>query len=208
MTIRTQLILPALAAILALPLSGMAPTGVAQTVKPALTAMPPHQGAIKAGSSMRGMMMGPHHALAMAYRDNLVTFTRAVQRQASGAKTIDLELARPAVTEMRRSFDQMQVHHQAQMSTMGGDMKTMNHDEMKQSTSAAKTPMMAMMQQMDTHVTALKEHLAALETEVNASVPSPKSVSAHTAEILRHCAGMSRMPAKSKPAATKPHQMR
>ena len=218
MSIRTQLMLPALAAFLALPVSGMATTGMAQTGKPAPAAMPQHQDGMKAKpgmGGMGGMMTGPHHALAMAYRDNLVTFTRAVQRQASGAKTIDLDLARPAVVEMRRSFDQMQLHHQAQMSMMGDDMKAKMGDDMKAKmgddmkhpTSETKKPMMAMMQQMETHVTALNEHLSALESEVNASVPSPKSVSTHTAEILKHCAAMPGMSAKAKPAAAKSHQM-
>ena len=208
MSIRTQLMLPALAAFLALPVSGMATTGMAQTGKPAPAAMPQHQDAMKAKPGMGGMMTGPHHALAMAYRDNLATFTRAVQRQASGAKTIDLDLARPAVVEMRRSFDQMRLHHQAQMSMMGDDMKAKMGEDMKHPTSETKKPMIAMMQQMETHVTALKEHLSALESEVNASVPSPKSVSTHTAEILKHCAAMPGMSAKPKPAAAKPHQMK
>ena len=65
MMIRTQLMLPARAAFLALPLSGMATTVPAQTVK-SPTSMPTHQGAMKAGSSMSGTMMGPHHAVAMA----------------------------------------------------------------------------------------------------------------------------------------------
>ena len=207
MSIRTQLMLPALAAFLALPVSGMATTGMAQTGKPAPAARPQHQDAMKAKPGMGGMMTGPHHALAMAYRDNLATFTRAVQRQASGAKAIDLDLARPAVVEMRRSFDQMQLNHQAQMSMMGDDMKAKMGEDMKHPTSETKKPMIAMMQQMETHVTALNEHLSALESEVNASVPSPKSVSTHTAEILKHCAAMPGMSAKAKPAAAKSHQM-
>ncbi len=208
MTIRTQLMLPSLAALLALPLSGIATTGLAQTVKPTTTAMPSHQADMKAKPGMGDMMSGPHHALAMAYRDNLTTFTRAVQRQAAGAKTIDLDLARPAVVEMRRSFDQMQLHHKAQMSMMSDDMKPMGSDAMKHPTSTSMKPMMAMMEEMETHVTALAEHLTALEAEVNASVPSPKSVSGHTAEILKHCADMSGMPAKAKPAAGKPKQQK
>lgn len=208
MTIRTQLMRPSLAALLALPLSGIATTGLAQTVKPTTMSMPSHQADMKAKPGMGDMMSGPHHALAMAYRDNLTTFTRAVQRQAAGAKTIDLDLARPAVVEMRRSFDQMQVHHKAQMSMMSDDMKPMTGDAMKHPTSTSMKSMMAMMEEMETHVTALAEHLTALEAEVNASVPLPKSVSAHTAEILKHCAGMSGMQAKAKPAAVKPKQQR
>ena len=69
-------------------------------------------------------------------------------------------------------------------------------------------PMGNMMQQMETNVTALKEHLTALETEVNASVPDPKRVSMHTAEILKHCAAMSGMSARTKPAAAMPRPMK
>ena len=43
------------------------------------------------------------------------------------------------------------------MSTMGDDMKAMSHDDMKQPTSATKAMKMTMRQQMDTHMTALKE---------------------------------------------------
>jgi len=53
-----------------------------------------------------------------------------------------------------------------------------------------------MMQQMETHITALSNHLTALESEVNASTPDPKKVSEHTTEILKQCAGMSAMPAR------------
>jgi S-adenosylhomocysteine hydrolase len=52
------------------------------------------------------------------------------------------------------------------------------------------------MQHMETHLAALVEHLTALESEVNASVPDAKKVTAHATEILKHCAGMSVMPAK------------
>ncbi len=204
MTIRAQLMRSSLAALLVLPASGTVTLALAQTGS-APASMPPHQSTKKAMSGMGNMMTGPHHALAMAYRDNLTTFTRAVQRQAAGAQTIDLDLARPAVVEMRRSFDQMQAHHQAQMAMMG-EMAPMTGDAMKHPASETMKPMMAMMQQMETHAKALTAHLTALEAELNTSVPSPKSVSAHTTEILKHCAGMPGMsgkPGKAKPAAAK-----
>jgi hypothetical protein len=107
---------------------------------------------------MSGMMGGPHHVLA-----------------------------RPAVAEMRRSFDQMRQHHQAQMAMMG---------------DSTKPAMSGTMQHMETHLTALSEHLTALESEVNAGTPDPKKVSEHSTEILKQCAAMSAMPPKAKP-----HQM-
>jgi hypothetical protein len=176
---------PAAAGLLALLMSGATATGKAQTPTPSPAKMPQHQEGMQ---GMSGMMEGPHHVLAMAYMDNLATFARALEAQVTQAKTVNLDLARPAVAEMRRSFEQMKQHHQAQMTMMG---------------DGAKPPMSGTMQQMETHLAALSEHLTALESEVNASTPDPKKVSEHTSEILKQCAGMSAMPGNAKP-----HQMK
>ena len=85
-------------------------------------AMPMANGAAK-------MMSGPHHALAMAYGESLATFARAVNADATQSQTVNVELARPATLEMRRSFDQMKVHHTAQMASGGMAMRMpMNAD--------------------------------------------------------------------------------
>lgn len=182
---------PAAAGLLALLMSGAMATGIAQAPTPTPAKMPQHQEGMKGMKGMQGMsgtMEGPHHVLAMAYRDNLATFARALRAQVSQSKTVNLDLARPAVAEMRRSFDQMKQHHQAQMTMMGDQ---------------TKPGMSGKMQQMETHVAALNEHLTALESEVNASTPDPKKVSEHTTEILKQCASMSGMPGKARP-----HQMK
>ncbi len=69
------------------------------------------------------MMSGPHHALAMAYGESLATFARALNADASQSQAVNVDLARPATIEMRRSFDQMTVHHQAQMANMSMAMR-------------------------------------------------------------------------------------
>jgi hypothetical protein len=56
--------------------------------------MPQHQEGMK---GMQGMMEGSHHVLAMAYRDNIATFARALRSQVDRSKTVNLDLARPAV---------------------------------------------------------------------------------------------------------------
>jgi cytochrome c556 len=179
---------PAAATLLALLISGAAATGFAQTPTQSPAKMPQHQEGMKGKQGMSGMMEGPHHVLAMAYRDNLATFARALREQVTQSKTVNLDLARPAVAEMRRSFDQMKQHHQAQMTMMGDQ---------------TKPAMSGMMQQMETRLAAISDHLTALESEVNASTPEAKKVSEHTTEILKQCAGMSAMPGKAKP-----HQMK
>jgi cytochrome c556 len=188
MKTRKHSIVPAAAGLLALLMSAAAATGIAQAPTPTPAKMPEHQEGMKGMQGMNGMMEGPHHVLAMAYRDNLATFARALRAQVSKSKTVNLDLARPAVAEMRRSFDQMKQHHQAQMAMMGDQ---------------TKPAMSGTMQQMESHMTALGEHLTALESEVNASTPDPKKVSEHATEILKQCADMSAMHGKAKP-----HQMK
>lgn len=173
------------AILLAVIMSGAIARTVAQTTTPSAAKLPQHQEPMK---GMQGMMEGPHHVLAMAYRDNLATFARALRTQVSQSTSVNLELARPAVTEMRRSFEQMKQHHQAQMTMMS---------------EQSKAAMSGTMQKMETHIAALNEHLTALESEVNASAPDPKKVSEHATEILKQCAGMSSMAGKAKP-----HQMK
>ncbi len=61
-----------------------------------------------------------------------------------------------------------------------------------------KSSMPGEMNDMQTHLAALGAHLTALETEMQAGTPAPAKVSEHTAEILKLCEGMMRMPAKAK----------
>ena len=183
----------AAAMLLAFLMSGAITTAITQTPKPTPGAVPQHQ---KAMQGMSEMMGGPHHLLAMAYRENLATFARVLQTQSTHSDTVNLDLARPAVAEMRRSFDQMRQHHHAHMMTM-------MHDH-------TDSTMSSEMQHMEAHLTAIGEHLTLLEAVVNESAPDPKDVSDHTTQILKECDGMSTMPAnhmphQAMPAKAKPH---
>jgi len=169
------------ATLLAALMLGALTTGKAQN-PPSHDKTPQHREGMKDMKDM-STMHGPHHVLAMAHRDNVATFARALRGHVAQSKAVNLDLARPAVSEMKRSFDQMKQHHQAQMTMMGGQMKPAMSDKMKQ---------------METHSAALSAHLTALESEVNATSPDPKKVSEHTTEILKQCAQMSGMPAKAK----------
>ncbi|MBC7844262.1 MAG: hypothetical protein H7099_18265 [Gemmatimonadaceae bacterium] len=70
-----------------------------------------------AGAGASGMTMGPHQALAMAYGESLTSFARALSQDVTRSHAVNIELARPATTEMRRAYDQMKVHHSAQTSS-------------------------------------------------------------------------------------------
>ena len=163
---------------------------------------------------MQGMMAGPHHALAMAYGENLATFARVVHADASRSNMVSTELARPATAEMRRSFDQMKAHHQAQMSTVGTTMRMpMAIDSaaamMRPARPDAMVPkpmptptrndsMQPMkMGDMQAQLTAIESHLGMLETEVRGSSPNAVKVAEHASEILKLYESRMRSPADS-----------
>lgn len=139
----------------------------------------------KKGMAHDHMMMAhePHHALAMAYHQNLAAFAKALHDQTAGASSVNVEFARAAVTEMRRSFDQMKEHHQEHMQTMSAEMHT---------------KMSAMMPQMETHQTELNTQLMALEQEVQAGTPDAKKVATLAASVNAHLDAMSKMHQGSK----------
>ena len=172
--------------------SGMPPSS-----QPSQSTKPHHQQGMM---DMSAMMQEPHHVLAMAYKDNLVNFAKALHQEASQTKPMNPEFAREAVAEMKRSFDQIQQHHRDHMKTM--DMKTMDEK--------MKAQMADMMKQMDARHTAIQEHLAALDKEAHTSAPDSKSIATHAAELLKQFDGMSKMHGGAmdhKMAGPKEHKM-
>ncbi|HKQ05608.1 MAG TPA: hypothetical protein VJ464_10780 [Blastocatellia bacterium] len=121
-------------------------------------------------ADMSAMMNGPHHLLAMAYARNISSFAAVLHEQAGKSNSVDADLARAATAEIRRSFDAMQQHMQEHMNGMGGDMQS--H--------------LSMMQGADAHVTAIKQHLTALERDVQADTLNARSIADHAAEIHKH----------------------
>ncbi len=132
------------------------------------------------GHSAKSMEMShePHHVMAMAYRDNLATFAKAVHEQTEGASSVNLEFVRAAVAEMRRSSDQMKEHHQACMQSMSAEMQA---------------KMKGKMEQMEPHKNQLNDQLAALELEVQSPAPDAKKVSTLASSILAHLDAMAKM---------------
>lgn len=132
------------------------------------------------------MTREPHHVLGMAFHHNMATFGKALQEQTVGASSVEVAFARIAVTEMRRSFEQMKVHHQEHMKTMGAPMNTKMRDAMN-------TRMSDAMRQMETHRTHLNAQLALLEQEVASSTPDAKKVSTLATSVNTHLAAMAKM---------------
>lgn len=170
---KTKVILTIL---MALSLGIFSAMAVAQTKKaPAHSAT---QG--KEGMAHDHMMMAkePHHVLAMAYHQNLAAFAKTLHEQTAQAGSVNVEFARAAVAEMRRSFDQMKQHHQEHMQMMSVEMRT---------------KMSGMRQQMETQQTELSTQLTALEQEVQGTTPDAKKVLALAASVSSHLNAMSKM---------------
>jgi len=74
---------------------------------------------------------------------------------------------------------------------------------MKTVGDAPKSPMGDTMQHTASHLAALGKHLTALDRAANVNHPNAKDVIAHTAEIMKECAGMMSMPAMDKPHSMK-----
>ncbi len=136
--------------------------------------------AVHKGHSAMSMAMAhePHHALAMAYHRNLATFAKVLHEQTAGASSVNLDLARPAVAEMRRSFDQMKQHHQACMQAMSAEVQA---------------KMTGKMQEMETHQNQVNDQLVALEQEIQSAAPDPTKVSTLASNLLAHLDAMSKM---------------
>ena len=127
---------------------------------------------------MMDMANEPHHALAMAYHQNLATFAKSLQEQTAGANSVNVEFARAAVAGMRGSFDQMKQQQQEHMQTMSAEMHT---------------KMSGMMQQMETHQNELNTQLTALEQEVQSATPDAKKVTTLATSVSTHLDAMTKM---------------
>lgn len=127
---------------------------------------------------MSSMMNEPHHALAMAYMQNMGTFARTLHNQAEGSSPLNAKFARAAVAEIKRSLDQMDDHHGEHMKAMSDEMRSR---------------MAAMMKDMETHRSMLKDAVSVLEKDVRADQPDSKQVAADSANLLKHLDEMSKM---------------
>lgn len=124
---------------------------------------------------MSKMMQEPHHVLAMAYAENLATFAKALRDQVEASKSVDPDFARAAVGELRRSFDTMQQHLAEHSKAMPAD-----HEGR-----------MGAMQAMNSHVSAIRQSLTALERESETAAPQASKISERAAEIINHIGEMS-----------------
>ncbi len=115
------------------------------------------------------MMKSPHHSVMMAYKQNLLTFSKTLRDMSNGGKLEDIDLARNVFAEIKRSMEKMDEVHQLHMNMMKPEMMTM----MKPMTEKMKAENML-----------VKEHITALEKALEVATPNAADVYKHAAELV------------------------
>ncbi len=118
---------------------------------------------------MAEMMKSPHHFMMTAYKQSVVNFAAALRDMAADSKKFDRDFARTALTEIKNGAAMMENIHQKHAAMMSAEMRQ---------------KMAMMMEKMSKDQTALKEHIAALETLLQADAPNLKDVQMHAAAIV------------------------
>ena len=145
---------------------------------PATPAQPATPSKVATPHNQMMMVSEPNYVMATAYHDGLSSFARALHGQAVGAKTVNVDFARAAVTEMRRDFDMMKKYNEAYMKTISAEVR-------------ANTA--TMMQELETHRADLHVQLTALEKEVALDVPDTKKVATLATAVQTHLDAMAKL---------------
>jgi hypothetical protein len=120
----------------------------------------------------------PNQVLASAYHQSLLTFSQALHGQAVGSAPMNVDCARSAVTEIRRSYDMMEKYNKKYMETLSAETRTKE---------AATT------KQMETYRADLNVRLTELEKEIALDVPDAKTVATLTTALQTHLNAMSKL---------------
>lgn len=118
---------------------------------------------------MAEMMKSPHHKMMTAYKQNVVNFAAALRDMAGDPKMFDRDFARTALVEIKNGAAMMDSIHQKHEATMSAEMRQ---------------KMAMMMEMMAKDQSAMKEHIVALETLLQADAPNLKDVQMHAAAIV------------------------
>lgn len=125
---------------------------------------------------MDAMKSGPHHSVMMAYKQNVLTFAKALRDMSKGGKLADVDLARNAFAEIKQSMEKMDAIQKSHMSKMSPEMR----EKMK-----------PMMEKMQADQVAVKEHILALEKALQVDSPDALAVEKHAAALVSQLEKMS-----------------
>lgn len=122
--------------------------------------------------NMAEMHKDGHHALMMAYQKNALSFTRALWDMTSDGKIENVDIARAAFAEIKRSMEKSEEVHQMHMKTM---------DKMD---AAMMEKMKPMMDKMAAEKAALDMHIMMLDKALKANSPDAHEVEMHVSVLL------------------------
>lgn len=138
----------------------------AQDMKMDMSKMP------KDDMKMAEMHKDGHHALMMAYQHNALGFTKALWDMVSDGKLENVDLARAAFAEIKRSLEKSEEVHQMHEKTMG------------KMDAAMMEKMKPMMDKMAAEKAALDVHIMMLDKAMKANSPDAHEVEMHVSVIL------------------------
>jgi len=121
-------------------------------------------------AGMSKMNEQSRHALAVTYAQSMGTFAKTLRDKVQSTQTVDTGFALGIVDEMKRSLDAIEQQH-------GGHSAGMP--------VSTQSQMSAMMQEMQTRISALRQNLTALERDLQAQAPAASSVLQRADEIIR-----------------------
>jgi hypothetical protein len=127
---------------------------------------------------MPGRNNEPHYIMAMAYLQSIAIFTKAVGDQAAGDNQLSSDFARAAVSEINRSLDKAEEHHQDHLKTMSADKRA---------------KLAIMMKAMDLQRSGLNDAVSTLGKDVQKYTLDAQQIATDCAVILKHLDELTKM---------------
>lgn len=124
------------------------------------------------GQMMHHDVSQPQHMLMRAYHDNVMNFAHALMGVASRQDTVPRDFTRTAISEMRRSVEELEKHRADALRNMPAEA----HAQMREI--------------MDRHLVNVKIHLRELEDLAKRDPVPSQEVMRHLDAMLEECVGM------------------
>jgi seryl-tRNA synthetase len=119
-------------------------------------------------SMERQMVQSRDHVLAAGYRQNMLNFAMNLRLRLEQGGNYDRSLAKSAVKEIKRNFQEMEKRHKNQKKEMGAKMREQ---------------MSYMIQEMEEHQARIRNTIRTLENDADAFSPDGRQMLMHVREL-------------------------
>ena len=128
--------------------------------------------------AMEKQVMRNHdNVMAVGYRQNMLNFALNLRQRLEAGGTVDRDLARNTVKEMKRNFEQMEKRHKNQKKEMGAEMRER---------------MSYMFQEMEEHQNRIRATIRDLENDAAAKAPNSRQMIMHLNQLEEQIREMER----------------